>query len=91
MGWSAADVSDAYYLALLYHMGCTGAVAAQSRLGGGDDLNVRKWMSEADYADFEVWKTEPLEIKVEPERAAQKPEVVHPRNLNRPKTGKMRR
>ncbi len=51
MGWSAADVSDAYYLALLYHMGCTGAVAAQSRLGGGDDLNVRKWMSEADYAD----------------------------------------
>jgi DNA-binding CsgD family transcriptional regulator len=51
MGWSAADVSDAYYLALLYHMGCTGAVAAQSRLGGGDDVNVRKWMSEADYGD----------------------------------------
>jgi HD-GYP domain-containing protein (c-di-GMP phosphodiesterase class II)/DNA-binding CsgD family transcriptional regulator len=51
MGWSAADVSDAYYLALLYHIGCTGAVAAQSRLGGGDDVKVRKWMSEADYAD----------------------------------------
>jgi len=44
-------VSDVYYLALLYHMGCTGAVAAQSRLGGGDDINVRRWMSEADYAD----------------------------------------
>ena len=43
--------SDAYYLALLYHIGCTGAVAAQSRLGGGDDVNVRHWMSEADYAD----------------------------------------
>jgi DNA-binding CsgD family transcriptional regulator len=50
-GWSDADVSDVYYLALLYHMGCTGAVAAQSRLGGGDDISVRHWMSEADYAD----------------------------------------
>ena len=50
-GWSNADLSDVYYLALLYHMGCTGAVAAQSRLGGGDDISVRHWMSEADYAD----------------------------------------
>ncbi len=50
-GWSGADVSDVYYLALLYHMGCTGAVAAQSRLGGGDDISVRHWMSEADYAN----------------------------------------
>ena len=51
MGWTAADVSDTYYLALLYHVGCTGAVAAQSRLGAGDDLTVRRWMSEADYTD----------------------------------------
>ncbi len=50
-GWSGADLSDVYYLALLYHMGCTGAVAAQSRLGGGDDISVRRWMSEADHAD----------------------------------------
>src|SRR5713226_10073233 len=50
-GWSAPDISDVYYLALLYHIGCTGAVAAQSRLGGGDDISVRHWMSEADYAD----------------------------------------
>jgi len=50
-GWNDADVSDVYFLALLYHMGCTGAVAAQSRLGGGDDISVRHWMSEADYAD----------------------------------------
>jgi response regulator RpfG family c-di-GMP phosphodiesterase/DNA-binding CsgD family transcriptional regulator len=50
-GWTGADVSDAYYLALLYHIGCTGAVAAQSRLGGGDDINVRRWMSEVDYSD----------------------------------------
>ena len=51
IGWTASDVSDVYYLALLYHVGCTGAVAAQSRLGAGDDLSVRRWMSEADYAD----------------------------------------
>ncbi len=51
MGWTDSDVSDAYYLALLYHIGCTGAVAAQSRLGGGDDVMVRRWMSEADHAD----------------------------------------
>src|SRR5438309_6408294 len=50
-GWTAADVSDVYYLALLYHMGCTSAVAAQSRLGAGDGVSVRRWMSEADYAD----------------------------------------
>jgi HD-GYP domain-containing protein (c-di-GMP phosphodiesterase class II) len=50
-GWSEPDVSDAYYLALLYHIGCTGAVAAQSRLGAGDDINVRRWMSEADYTN----------------------------------------
>lgn len=50
-GWSEPDLSDAFYLALLYHIGCTGAVAAQSRLGAGDDVNVRRWMSEADYAD----------------------------------------
>ena len=51
MGWTGPEVSDAYYLALLYHIGCTGAVAAQSRLGGGDDVNVRRSMSEADLAD----------------------------------------
>ena len=50
-GWSDGDVRDAYYLALLYHVGCTGAVAAQSRLGGGDDINVRHWLSETDFAN----------------------------------------
>jgi DNA-binding CsgD family transcriptional regulator len=50
-GWSEPDVADAFYLALLYHIGCTGAIAAQSRLGAGDDVNVRRWMSEADHAD----------------------------------------
>jgi DNA-binding CsgD family transcriptional regulator len=50
-GSDGSELSDVYYLALLYHIGCTGAVAAQSRLGAGDDINVRRWMSEADYAN----------------------------------------
>ncbi len=50
-GWSSPDLSDVYYLALLYHVGCTGAVDAQSRMGGGDDVNVRHWLSEADFAN----------------------------------------
>jgi DNA-binding CsgD family transcriptional regulator len=51
IGTTGPELSDVFYLALLYHIGCTGAVAAQSRLGGGDDIAVRRWMSEADYAD----------------------------------------
>ena len=50
-GWSLPDVSDAYYLALLYHVGCTGAVSIQSPLGGGDDIAVRRLLSEMDYSD----------------------------------------
>ncbi len=51
IGTTGPELSDVFYLALLYHIGCTGAVAAQSRLGAGDDRNVRRWMSEADYAN----------------------------------------
>jgi hypothetical protein len=40
-GWSRDDLSDTYYLALLYHVGCTGAVSIQSRMGAGDDVGVR--------------------------------------------------
>jgi hypothetical protein len=50
-GWSGHDLSDVYYLALLYHVGCTGAVSIQSRMGAGDDVSVRRWFSEADFAD----------------------------------------
>lgn len=50
-GWPDADLSNVYYLALLYHVGCTGAVASQSRLGVGDDVSVRHWLSEADFAN----------------------------------------
>jgi HD-GYP domain-containing protein (c-di-GMP phosphodiesterase class II)/DNA-binding CsgD family transcriptional regulator len=66
MGWPEPEVSDAYYLALLYHIGCTGAVAAQSRLGGGDDVAVRRWMSEVDYTSRpEMMRT--VAIKVVPQ------------------------
>ena len=51
IGWTEVEASDVFYLALLYHIGCTGAVAAQSRLGAGDDINVRRWMSDVDYAN----------------------------------------
>jgi DNA-binding CsgD family transcriptional regulator len=50
-GWADQDLSDVYYLALLYHVGCTGAVAIQSRMGAGDDVRVRRWLSEIDFAD----------------------------------------
>jgi HD-GYP domain-containing protein (c-di-GMP phosphodiesterase class II) len=50
-GWPAQDLADVYYLALLYHIGCTAAVDAQSRLGAGDDVAVRRWLSEADFSD----------------------------------------
>ncbi len=50
-GWSRDELSDTYYLALLYHVGCTGAVAIQSRMGAGDDIGVRRWLSEADFAN----------------------------------------
>ena len=50
-GWSRDDLSDSYYLALLYHVGCTGAVSIQSRMGAGDDVSVRRWLSEVDFAN----------------------------------------
>jgi DNA-binding CsgD family transcriptional regulator len=50
-GWPDGDLSDVFYLALLYHVGCTGAVSFQSRMGAGDDVSVRRWLSEVDFAD----------------------------------------
>jgi DNA-binding CsgD family transcriptional regulator len=50
-GWSGEQLSDTYYLALVFHMGCTGAVAIQSRMGAGDDISVRRWLSEVDFAN----------------------------------------
>jgi HD-GYP domain-containing protein (c-di-GMP phosphodiesterase class II) len=45
------DLADVYFLALLYHVGCTAAADAQSRIGGGDDVSSRRWFSEADYTN----------------------------------------
>ena len=36
VGLGAEAVSDIYYLALLYHVGCTAAATAQARIGGGE-------------------------------------------------------
>jgi len=58
--WSRDDLSDTYYLALLYHVGCTGAVSIQSRMGAGDDVGVRRWLSEVDFAN----RTEMMRIVI---------------------------
>jgi HD-GYP domain-containing protein (c-di-GMP phosphodiesterase class II)/DNA-binding CsgD family transcriptional regulator len=50
-GLPSEDLSDVYYLALLYHLGCTAAADAQTEVGAGDDISVRRWLSEADFAD----------------------------------------
>lgn len=42
---------DVYYLALLYHLGCTAAADRQAQIAGGDDVSSRRWFSEADYTD----------------------------------------
>lgn len=50
-GLEGDDLSDVYFLALLYHLGCTAAADAQARVGGGDDVSSRRWFSEADYTN----------------------------------------
>jgi response regulator RpfG family c-di-GMP phosphodiesterase len=50
-GLQGDDLRDVYYLALLYHVGCTAAAEAQSKVGGGDDISARHWYSEADYTN----------------------------------------
>ena len=50
-GLTGDAVSDAYYLALLHHVGCTAAVLPQAKVAGGDDVSARHWYSEADYGN----------------------------------------
>jgi len=50
-GWTGDDLPDVYYLAFLYHLGCTAAADSQARVAAGDDVSSRRWFSEADYAD----------------------------------------
>jgi response regulator RpfG family c-di-GMP phosphodiesterase/DNA-binding CsgD family transcriptional regulator len=51
LGLPEADLSDVYYLALLYHLGCTAAAEEQGRVSGGDDGSVRRGFSEPDFTD----------------------------------------
>jgi HD-GYP domain-containing protein (c-di-GMP phosphodiesterase class II) len=50
-GLTGDELTDVYYLALLYHLGCTAAADRQARVGAGDDVSSRRWFSEADYTD----------------------------------------
>lgn len=51
LGLADSDLSDVYYLALLYHLGCTGAAEEQGRVSRGDDGSVRRAFSEPDVTD----------------------------------------
>jgi response regulator RpfG family c-di-GMP phosphodiesterase/DNA-binding CsgD family transcriptional regulator len=51
LGLAGSDLSDVYYLALLYHLGCSGAAQEQGRVSGGDDGSVRRGFSEPDFTD----------------------------------------
>lgn len=50
-GLSGEDLTDVYYLALLYHLGCTASADRQASVAAGDDVSSRRWFSEADYTD----------------------------------------
>jgi hypothetical protein len=49
-GLNGEDLNDVYYMALLYHLGCTAGAESHAQIGGGDDVSFRRWFSEADYA-----------------------------------------
>jgi len=50
-GLSGEDLTDVYYFALLYHLGCTASADRQAQVAAGDDVSSRRWFSEADYTD----------------------------------------
>jgi HD-GYP domain-containing protein (c-di-GMP phosphodiesterase class II) len=50
-GLSGDDLTDVYYLAFLYHLGCTAAADSQAKVGAGDDVSSRRWFGEADFTD----------------------------------------
>jgi HD-GYP domain-containing protein (c-di-GMP phosphodiesterase class II) len=51
LGLAEPDLSDVYYLALLYHLGCTSVAEEQGRVSGGDDISLRRAFSEPDFTD----------------------------------------
>jgi HD-GYP domain-containing protein (c-di-GMP phosphodiesterase class II) len=50
-GLKGEDLTDVYYFALLYHLGCTASADRQAQVSAGDDVSSRRWFSEADYTD----------------------------------------
>ena len=52
LGLAEPDLSDVYYLALLYHVGCMGAAEEVGRVSAGDDGSLRRAIGEADYLDM---------------------------------------
>ena len=52
LGLAEQDLSDVYYLALLYHVGCMGAAEEVGRVSAGDDGSLRRAVGEADYTDM---------------------------------------
>lgn len=52
LGVEGQELSDVYYLALLYHVGCLGAAEEVGRVSAGDDGSLRRAFAEADYRDM---------------------------------------
>ena len=45
-GLSGEDLTDVYYFALLYHLGCTASADRHAQVAAGDDVSSRRWFSE---------------------------------------------
>ena len=52
LGWPEEEVRNAYYLALLYNLGCTGVAEEVGRVSAGDDASMRHAYGEADFTDM---------------------------------------
>lgn len=51
LGLTGQELSDVFYLALLYNVGCMGAAEEVGRVAAGDDASLRRAFGEADYLD----------------------------------------
>ena len=51
LGLTGQELSDVYYLALLYTVGCLGAAEEVGRVSAGEDGSLRRAFAEADYRD----------------------------------------
>lgn len=51
LGLTGQELSDVYYLTLLYHVGCLGAAEEVGRVSAGDDGSLRRAFAEADHRD----------------------------------------